>query len=148
MQAEKYAVAIFEDEERKVQELRDHLSKELLIVALTTIEACRSFVKDPKYAESLLAGAILVACIVDGNIAPTTYDKRDGKELLTTMRTNPRFEDVLLISNSGGGKLTGADTHLEKSTSRQEKYLPHLFELIEIWKAQNKAHINLDTLQL
>ncbi len=136
------AVAIFEDEQREIKRLEAVLPDVLKIISLTTIDLCSRFVDDAAYAAELLGPAVLIACIVDGNIAPTTFDKKDGVQLLAKMRKEPRFADVLLISNSGGGELQAAHAHLQKSGPRMKQYLASLVEIHQQWKLQGKGKLN------
>lgn len=138
------AVVIFEDETRQLERLQAALPDIFTVLALTTIEACKNFVTDPEYANQLLQGAILVACIVDGRIAPQAMGVHDGLGLLEVMNQDSRFSSVLLISNSGSGPLAGAHAHLEKAQWRLDKYLPELLEVIEQWKKQGKGALTLE----
>jgi hypothetical protein len=68
----------------------------------------------PRDVYEILKFTTYTAAIVDGNLSLNQIESAEGIELIRMITENPLLASALILSNSGRGKLDGADLHLEK----------------------------------
>jgi hypothetical protein len=104
-------VVVFEDEVKFFKMVLAYVPRDVYeILKFTTYTAAIEFLANLT-AE---AASTVAAFIVDGNLSLNQIESAEGIELIRMITENPLLASALILSNSGRGKLDGADLHLEK----------------------------------
>lgn len=141
---QKQAVVIFEDSPIELQLLQAYLPNSLHLVIIQRFAESEAFVESREEQEQLLDGAIVIAFLVDGNISPGAFNGLEGATLIRKIRENTRFAQALVIGNTGGTDIPGADAQLGKNSRKKRTYLPEIVEIHQKWLETHEVSFDVE----